>query len=239
LRPESVFHLPMTPLRSSVWLLIPALLVAPSALTAQDGLAVGLETGFINFGPIVSEEVTHFVRFGSNDGMERYFAATIAEDRWYARLLVAPTQVHVWSVADTIHPVVDRRADPGRSRFHYRPLGRARDSFVWSSVSGGARGDRGPASWRLGGGLISLSQTDHGYWGASVGHVPKLEATGMLRWRAVGLACTGTLGFLGPAGGRWTVLEHASGANPSRGRGSYRFLTPLSCGAEIRMGAGG
>ena len=199
---------------------------------------MGLETGFINFGPIVSEEVTHFVRFGTNDGMERYFAATIAEDRWYARLLVAPTQVHVWSVQDTIHPTLGRPSDPTGSRWHYRPVGRARDSFVWSSLSGGIRGDKGPTSGRLGGGVISLSQTDHGFWGASVGHVPFLEAGGVVRWRAVGVACTGSLGFLGRAGTRWTVLEYAAGANPERGKGVRRTLKPLACGASIRIGAG-
>lgn len=216
-----------------------ALCGTANSLSAQERLAVGIETGFINFGPIVSDEVTHFVRFGSNDGMERDFSATIAEERWYARLLVAPTQVHVWSVQDTIHPSLGRGSDPSGSRFHYRPVGRARDSFVWSSVSGGVRDDWGPAAWRVGGGVISLSQTDHGFWGASVGHVPLLEATGVARWRAMGLSCTGTLGFLGRAGTRWSVLEHASGAHPERGGGTRRTLTPLACGVEIRMGGRG
>jgi hypothetical protein len=208
----------------------------PDPLAAQPGLPLFFETGLMNFGPVVTDEPVNFVRFGSNGGMARYFAATLTNDRWYFRLAIAPTQVHVWSVNDTIHPHVQRPADPRRSRFQYRPIGAAPDDFLWSTMSAGVQARKGPFSGRVGGGLISLSQTDHGFWGGDVGHVTMLEATGSVRWKGVGVSCGGMLGFLGRFGARWIVLEHIAGNAPPPGDRSPRTLTPVHCGFEIRIG---
>jgi hypothetical protein len=208
----------------------------PDPLAAQPGLPLFFETGLINFGPVVTKESVNFVRFGSNGGMERYFAATLTDDRWYLRLTIAPTQVHVWSVQDTFHTHVRRPSDPRRSRWQYRPVGAAPDDFLWSTLSGGVQGKWGPFSGRAGAGLISLSQTDHGFWGGTVGHVSMVEAAGAVRWRGLGVSCGGMLGFLGRLGARWIVLEHVAGNAPPSGARSPRTLKPVHCGFEIRIG---
>lgn len=208
-------------------------------LAAQVGTPVYFETGLMNFGKLVTEERVNFVRFGANGGMERYFAATVTDERWYIRLAIAPTQVHVWSVEDTINAHVQRPADPRRSRWQYRPNGEARDDFLWSTLTVGIQGRWGPFSGRVGPGLISLSQTDHGFWGGSVGHVTMLEAAASVRWRSLGVSCGGMLGFLGRLGARWIVLEHVAGTQPAAGERKPRTITPVHCGLEIRIGGRG
>lgn len=207
------------------------LLPLPRQLRAQV-----LETGTINFGPIV-EEHSNFVRFGSDGGMETYYALTVESSRWYARLLLAPTKLHVWSTETTEFTGgggnTGKNSDPRVSRWHYRPVGQPRDDFVWSELTGGRVLARGPVSARVGGGIIQLSQTSHQLWGARVGWAPKAEAAVSASYRVVGLTCQGSLGRLGTVLGRWVVLEHLAGS-PAPGRRGH-WLTPVACGIRLSI----
>lgn len=201
-----------------------------------DTTGVELEVGQINFGPVTSSAPERHVTFGSNDGMGRYFAASLTSERHYARVLLAPTTLHVWPVGEEYregHALEGRSTDPTASRWHYRTVGTARDEIIWHEVIGGWRVPWRQTEARVGGGIIGVSQTDHSFWGASVGVAPQVEASGSVGWRWVGAGCGVSVARLGTPLGRWGVLEHAAGVeNPDFGR----WLVPVACGVSLRAG---
>ena len=202
---------------------------APSPALAQD---VEFEVGRMNFGPVVTEEVDSFVRFGQDGGMDTYYRLGLVNDRWYATLRLAPTSLYRWDVDATDHEFGKHGADPRKSRWRYRVRGHV-DDFIWSELVGGLRHHWGPAEARVGGGLVQLSQTRHTFWGAKTGPKPLLEASVALRWRWVVVRCRGAAVHVGEPFGRWSVLEHA--ARDVGDSSVRRTIKPVACG----LGVGG
>ena len=204
-------------------------LLAPT-IAAQE---VEFETGKINFGPVVTEEVESFVRFGQDGGMEGYYAWTVLLDRWWVSMRLAPTSLYRWSTDDTEHRFGKYGADPTHSRFRYRVKGH-RDDFVWAELLAGPRTTVGPLELRAGLGVVRLSATDHTFWGASTSPKPVGEIGIGLQWRFLHGRCRGAAVHVGEPFGRWSVLEHA--ARDVGDSSVRRTIKPLACGFGVRFG---
>ena len=230
------------PLAGPLTLTVLASFVGPAPASGQEGelsRTFTIESAVINFGPVVTQEEQNFVRFGTNDGMEQIYALTVTDGHWYGSLRLAPTTVHVWPVADSIiesGSLEGRSADPRQSRWHYRVRGRATDQFFWGELAGGRVWTRSPFQGRLGGGVVQLSATDHGWWGAKTGMKPMVEAQGSVSWRAMGLHCRASVVHVGEPFGRWSVLEHA--ARDVGDSSVRRNIRPVACGVSMGFGGG-
>ena len=201
----------------------------PMTASGQD---VEFEMGRMNFGPVVTEEVDNFVRFGQDGGMETYYSIGLVNDRWYAALRLAPTSLYRWDTDDTDHQFGKNGADPTQSRFRYRVNGHT-DDFIWSELVGGLYNEWGPFEGRIGGGLVQLAQTRHTFWGAKTSPKPIMELTVGVNYGYVSARCRASAVYVGEPFGRWSVLEHA--ARDVGDSSIKRTMKPLACGVSVGL----